>query len=149
MRDAVTQNPTHSTQSAPLRSLLFVPGNRPDMLDKAAGMNPGAFAPDMEDAVTPAEKENAREIIASKIAALAATGHLVIPRVNSIESGLAEDDISALVERIGVDNVLFGSDWPHGEGLADPCSFRNLLAKLSESDVDRIMCGNLTDLIAL
>jgi predicted TIM-barrel fold metal-dependent hydrolase len=61
----------------------------------------------------------------------------------------AEDDIPALVERIGVDNVLFGSDWPHGEGLADPCSFRDLLAGLSESDVARIMRGNLAGLIAL
>src|SRR5262245_36047799 len=40
----------------------------------------------------------------------------------------AEDDIPALVERIGASNVLFGSDWPHGEGLADPLEFRGLLA---------------------
>jgi predicted TIM-barrel fold metal-dependent hydrolase len=61
----------------------------------------------------------------------------------------AEDDISALVERIGADNVLFGSDWPHGEGLAEPCSFRDLLVGLSERDVDRIMRGNLAELIGL
>jgi predicted TIM-barrel fold metal-dependent hydrolase len=61
----------------------------------------------------------------------------------------AEDDIPALAERIGADNVLFGSDWPHGEGLADPSSFRNLLRGLPESDVDRIMRGNLVGLIGL
>ena len=61
----------------------------------------------------------------------------------------AEDDISALAERIGADNVLFGSDWPHGEGLAEPCSFRDLLGGLRETDVDRIMRGNLADLIGL
>lgn len=61
----------------------------------------------------------------------------------------AEDDVHALVERIGANNVLFGSDWPHGEGLADPCSFRDLLAGLPESDTDRIMRGNLADMIGL
>ena len=35
-----------------------------------------------------------------------------------------EEDIPALAETIGVDKVLFGSDWPHGEGLAGPFSSR-------------------------
>jgi predicted TIM-barrel fold metal-dependent hydrolase len=61
----------------------------------------------------------------------------------------AEDDVAALVERIGVGNVLFGSDWPHGEGLAEPRAFRELLAGLSAGDVDRIMRGNLANLIGL
>lgn len=61
----------------------------------------------------------------------------------------AEDDIPALVERIGADNVLFGSDWPHGEGLADPVSFRDLLSGLSGDDAERIMRGNLAGLIGV
>jgi predicted TIM-barrel fold metal-dependent hydrolase len=61
----------------------------------------------------------------------------------------AEDDIPALAERIGVGNVLFGSDWPHGEALADPLSFRELLTGMSASDTDRIMRGNLSELIRL
>jgi predicted TIM-barrel fold metal-dependent hydrolase len=61
----------------------------------------------------------------------------------------AEDDIPALIGRIGAGNVLFGSDWPHGEGLAEPCSFRELLRGLPESDVDRIMRGNLMGLLDL
>ena len=61
----------------------------------------------------------------------------------------AEDDMAALVERIGASNVLFGSDWPHGESLADPCSFQDLLAGLSAADTDRIMRGNLSDMIGL
>ena len=28
-----------------------------------------------------------------------------------------EDDLPELAEVIGVDKILFGSDWPHGEGL--------------------------------
>jgi len=61
----------------------------------------------------------------------------------------AEDDIPALVERIGADNVLFGSDWPHGEGLADPLSFRELLSEVPDKDAEHIMRDNLAKLIAL
>ena len=31
-----------------------------------------------------------------------------------------EEDLRKLADTIGVDHVLFGSDWPHGEGLPDP-----------------------------
>jgi predicted TIM-barrel fold metal-dependent hydrolase len=61
----------------------------------------------------------------------------------------AEDDIPALVERIGVANVLFGSDWPHGEGLADPLSFRELLGGLSGTDAELVLHDNLARLIGL
>ena len=46
-----------------LRSPLFVPGNKANMLEKALGLKPDAFAPDMEDSVPAAEKANARETI--------------------------------------------------------------------------------------
>ena len=61
----------------------------------------------------------------------------------------AEDDIPALVERIGASNVLFGSDWPHGEGLAEPLAFRGLLGGLDESDAELIMQDNLLGLLGL
>ena len=47
-----------------LRSLLFVPGNKPSMLAKALGLTPDAYVPDMEDSVPAAEKANARATIA-------------------------------------------------------------------------------------
>ena len=31
-----------------------------------------------------------------------------------------EDEIQALVDELGADHLLFGSDWPHPEGLAQP-----------------------------
>ena len=34
-----------------------------------------------------------------------------------------EEDLRHLADTIGVERVLFGSDWPHGEGLAEPASF--------------------------
>ncbi len=79
-----------------LRSLLFVPGNIPRMLDRAIGLRPDAFVPDMEDSVPWDEKANARGVTAAYIPELAATGVPVIPRVNSLDTGLLEDDLSAV-----------------------------------------------------
>ncbi len=42
------------------RSLLFVPGGRPDMVAKAPRSAPDAIAVDLEDAVAPGDKESAR-----------------------------------------------------------------------------------------
>lgn len=80
-----------------LRSLLFVPGNRANMLEKAVGLKPDAVVPDMEDSVPMAEKANAREMISSFLPKLAGTGHQIIPRVNGLNTGLMEDDLAAVV----------------------------------------------------
>lgn len=80
-----------------LRSLLFVPGNRTNMLDKALGFRPDAYVPDMEDSVPDGEKVNARRSIASYLPTLEAQGPLVIPRVNSLATGWIEDDLAAVV----------------------------------------------------
>jgi citrate lyase subunit beta/citryl-CoA lyase len=80
-----------------LRSLLFVPGNKDNMLEKALGLKPDAFVPDMEDSVPPAEKPNARATIARFLPRLAATGVLVIPRVNALQTEWFEEDLAAVV----------------------------------------------------
>jgi citrate lyase subunit beta/citryl-CoA lyase len=80
-----------------LRSPLFVPGNKANMLDKALALSPDAYAPDMEDSVPAAEKDNARETVRSFLPRLAATGIPVIPRVNSLDTRWVEDDLAAVV----------------------------------------------------
>jgi predicted TIM-barrel fold metal-dependent hydrolase len=60
-----------------------------------------------------------------------------------------EDDIRTLADTIGVTQVLFGSDWPHGEGLADPASFTEELTEFAPADVHRIMRDNCVELIGL
>ncbi len=84
-------------EPAMLRSLLFVPGNRADMLEKALGLAPDALVPDLEDSVPPAEKAKARDIVASFLPRLAQAGIAVIPRANPASTGLLEDDLAALV----------------------------------------------------
>lgn len=55
-----------------------------------------------------------------------------------------EDDFEQLIGHIGVEHVLFGSDYPHPEGLADPCHYTDYLPPtLSDDDVRKIMGGNL------
>ena len=63
---------------------------------------------------------------------------------NIYVSPFHEDNIERLIEVIGADHVLFGSDYPHPEGLAEPCSYvDHLPAGLSSDDVAAIMGGNL------
>ena len=47
----------------PLRTALFVPGNRPDRAAKALGLAAGAVILDLEDAVPFAEKEKTRTLL--------------------------------------------------------------------------------------
>ena len=54
-----------------------------------------------------------------------------------------EEDVRKLADTIGVDKVLFGSDWPHGEGLAAPVDFVKELHAFDDADVRSIMRDNV------
>jgi predicted TIM-barrel fold metal-dependent hydrolase len=55
-----------------------------------------------------------------------------------------EDDFDVLIDAIGADHLLFGSDYPHPEGLAEPCTFADRLpGGLPAEDVRNIMGANL------
>jgi len=59
-----------------------------------------------------------------------------------------EDDIARLSDVIGIDHLIFGSDYPHPEGLAEPCSYvDHLPSGLAEEDVAKIMGGNLAQIM--
>jgi predicted TIM-barrel fold metal-dependent hydrolase len=56
-----------------------------------------------------------------------------------------EDRIDRLIDELGVDHVMFGSDYPHPEGLAEPCSYLDHLPPgLPQEDLEKIMGGNLS-----
>lgn len=91
----------------PCRSLLFVPGDRPDRCDKAMVAGADAVCVDLEDAVGPAAKAGARDSVAAflaKWAGPAATGAdpgqgrgpPVIVRVNDPDSEEGQRDAAAL-----------------------------------------------------
>ena len=79
------------------RSLIFVPGIRENMVEKARGFDADVIVLDLEDSVPPAEKEQARQIVRRAVPALAALGHTVHVRVNPVSGGLTRDDLAAVV----------------------------------------------------
>jgi predicted TIM-barrel fold metal-dependent hydrolase len=60
-----------------------------------------------------------------------------------------EEDLGALAELVGDEHVLFGSDYPHPEGLADPATYVEELAGLPDTSIRRIMGANLASLVGL
>ena len=57
-----------------------------------------------------------------------------------------EDDVDEIVELMGDDRVIFGSDWPHVEGLPEPTDWVTELQKLPRESVAKIMGGNVAEL---
>lgn len=95
-----------------LRSLLFVPGDRPDRMEKALNSGADALILDLEDSVTPDRKAVARAAVA---AFLGGTRSLpLFVRVNPLDSGLIGDDLAA-VATARPDGLLL----PKAEGAAD------------------------------
>lgn len=60
-----------------------------------------------------------------------------------------EENLEALAELIGVDRILFGSDWPHGEGVAHPLDFAKEISGFDEHAEERIMHDNCLDLLGI
>jgi predicted TIM-barrel fold metal-dependent hydrolase len=58
-----------------------------------------------------------------------------------------EDDVLALVQLLGPERVVFGSDYPHAEGLEDPASFVKELEGVADADVRKIMHDNARALV--
>jgi citrate lyase subunit beta / citryl-CoA lyase len=88
--------------TAPLhRSLLFVPGSRPERFDKALAAGASAVIIDLEDAVAPADKDQARAALADWLR----PEHAVIVRINSADTPWFDRDL-ALCGAPGVAAVM-------------------------------------------
>ena len=83
------------------RSLLFVPGSRPDRFDKALAAAASAVIVDLEDAVEPAAKDAARDALRAWLS----PAHPVIVRINAAETPWFADDL-ALCGAPGVAAVM-------------------------------------------
>ncbi|HEV8717328.1 MAG TPA: CoA ester lyase [Candidatus Binatia bacterium] len=79
------------------RSILFVPGNRPDWIDKAPKYGPDALILDLEDAVPNVEKVEARKTVRAGIERSRERGVPIVVRVNGINTGLTGEDVEAIV----------------------------------------------------
>lgn len=105
-----------------LRSLLFVPGHRREMIGKAAAAGADAIILDLEDGVAPGEKEAARRTVAAALDGSLPEHLVVFVRVNSTGSGLLDADLRDAA-RARMDGVCL----PKCDGPAD---IQSLAARL-------------------
>ncbi|WEH19692.1 CoA ester lyase [Streptomyces sp. VNUA24] len=74
------------------RTFLFVPGHRPDRFDKAHASGADVVVLDLEDAVAPQHKDEARRHVTAWLHA----GHRAVVRVNGTTSPWLDDDLAAV-----------------------------------------------------
>ncbi|WP_085808875.1 CoA ester lyase [Sphingomonas sp. TZW2008] len=95
-----------------LRSLLFVPGDRPERFPKAVATGADALILDLEDSVVPDRKPEARAAVRDWIAApREEDGPAVFVRINPIDSDEAAADLDALAG-LALDGIVL----PKAEG---------------------------------
>ncbi|MEN2747906.1 CoA ester lyase [Sphingomonas sp. T9W2] len=111
-----------------LRSLLFVPGDRPDRFAKAAASGADALILDLEDAVAASAKESARAAVAEWLCEPAAVPRFV--RVNPVDGALAVGDLDALLGT-RPDGIVV----PKAEGAATIARIDTLLAERGLADL--------------
>ena len=109
-----------------LRSLLFVPGDRPDRMEKALGAGADALILDLEDAVAPAAKSEARRAVARFLAANPSAPIWV--RINPIDGPEAQKDLDAVV-RSHPDGIVL----PKAEGGASVTELAKRLTALGNA----------------
>ena len=79
----------------PYRSVLYMPGSRPRALEKARALPADALILDLEDAVAPAEKPRARELVAEAVAAGGYGRRKLLVRVNGLDTEWGEADLAS------------------------------------------------------
>jgi len=75
---------------------LFVPGNRPDRFDKAQASGADAVIFDLEDAVSPGEKDRARANVREWVASHQEAAPHVVVRVNDVTTPWFDADVDLL-----------------------------------------------------
>ena len=89
----------------PYRSVLYIPGSKERALDKATGLAVDAIIFDLEDAVAPDEKANAREMLAAALVEKDYGNRVKIVRINGFDTAWADDDL-AVIARAAPEAVL-------------------------------------------
>ena len=112
-----------------LRSLLFVPGDRPERMDKALRSGADALILDLEDSVSLENKPVAREAVATFLRA-AETDVALFVRVNPLVSAHIEADLKAL-GNTRIDGIML----PKAEGAASISDLAGRLAQAGLGDI--------------
>jgi citrate lyase subunit beta/citryl-CoA lyase len=123
-----------------LRSLLFVPGNRPERFKKARASGADAVILDLEDAVPWSQKEAARAAVLLALDEFASASPSIVIRINS-DRKLRDQDVAVAVHR-NVTGVLL----PKCESAEDVLE---VAAKIEEIEKERNLERNATQVLAL
>ncbi|MBO9406373.1 CoA ester lyase [Shimia sp. R9_1] len=82
-------------RARPYRSVLYIPGSKDRALEKARGLPVDAIIFDLEDAVAPDEKENARATLADALSQCGYGSRMRIVRINGLDTQWGEADAKA------------------------------------------------------
>jgi predicted TIM-barrel fold metal-dependent hydrolase len=58
------------------------------------------------------------------------------------------EDLLGLADDIGIDRIMFGSDFPHMDGLAEPATYADALKGFDDDAIRKIMRDNARDLVS-
>lgn len=80
-----------------LRSMLYIPGNSPSMIQQAPVFGADSVLLDLEDAVALSEKDAARDLVTAFLKTLDFGGQVVTVRLNGADTAYFEDDLRAVI----------------------------------------------------
>ena len=83
-------------RARPLRSVMYVPGNKEDWIRKAPRYGADALILDLEDSVPQENKSEARLLVRKMLEELGASGQTLFVRVNRLDTGITGDDLDAV-----------------------------------------------------
>ena len=147
-------DPTRARAHAAPRSYLFVPGDRPERIPKALASGADAVIVDLEDAVGPGAKAEARAAVAGALPA----ARPVLIRVNGPDTGWFADDLEICrasgvagvvlpkverVEQIRAVAERLGSDLPVLPLIESARGIANAQAIAQSAWVERLLFGAL------
>ena len=84
--------------SRPRRTMLFIPGNNPGMIQNSGILGADTIILDLEDAVSLTEKDSARILVKSAISSVNFYGSEVVVRINPLSTEYSEADIREIAQ---------------------------------------------------
>ncbi|OGA00301.1 MAG: hypothetical protein A3H35_04535 [Betaproteobacteria bacterium RIFCSPLOWO2_02_FULL_62_17] len=112
----------------PIRTLLYVPGNKLEWMRKAPKYGSDALTFDLEDSVPPDQKTASRALVRQAVDEVGALGRpRVLVRINNFSTGRAEADLEATVAK-----GVFGVQLPKAEGAEEIRQLDAVLTRLEK-----------------
>lgn len=91
--------------SRPYRSVLYIPASKERALEKAKGLPTDAIIFDLEDAVAPDEKPNARALLAETLTLGGFAPRAQLVRINALDTEWGADDLASIAA-VGPEAIL-------------------------------------------